>query len=267
KPEDSSDEISNPNDEVWYTWPSGPLYEHDYFPGDDDYTKSRSNTLLSPLTIILQINMENPKGDAMDGKTLPRQKRAKLEPSGRLYGHDYFPGDDDYDYTKPSSNTTLSPLTIILESEETLEELSDMVQHLVKEHPELIPSAKQLLEALDCDCDENKPAQKAMELLKNKHVLQGFVKIYAEGYALPWDVNTLVDEVLEGRTVADRVALIRRDPSLDACVSAKEDVDIMRGALCILVGYWIDQRLNRWFYEQSINLLANEQRYTNPMPY
>ncbi|CAA0819922.1 Unknown protein, partial [Striga hermonthica] len=197
KPEDSSDEISNPDDEVCNTLPSGPLYEHDYFPGDDDH-----------------------------------------------------------DYTKPRSNTLLSPLTIILKSEKTLEELSDMVQHLVKEHPELIPSAKQLLEALDCDCDENKPAQKAMELLKNQHVLQGFVKKFAEGYALLLDVHMLADDVLEGITVADRVALIRRDPSLDACVSAKEDVDvdIMRGALCILVGYWIDYRLETWFYEQSTNL-------------
>ncbi|GER32350.1 UDP-N-acetyl-D-mannosamine dehydrogenase [Striga asiatica] len=205
-------------------------------------------------------------------KNSSQAEKSKLEPSGPLYGHDYFPGDDDYDYTKPRSNTLfspplLSPLTIILESEKTLEEISDMVRHLVNEHPELIPSAKQLLEALDCDCDENKPAQKAMELLKNEHVLQGFVKKFAEGYALLLDVHTLADDVLEGITVADRVALIRRDPSLDACVSAKEDVDIMRGALCILVGYWIDHRLDTWFYEQSTNLLANEQRYTNPMPY
>ncbi|GER32351.1 stage II sporulation protein P [Striga asiatica] len=206
------------------------------------------------------MNMKNPEGDKQEDSSDEISNPDNeipytiTWPSGRLYGHDYFPGDDDYDYTKPSSNTTLSPLTIILESEETLEELSDMVHHLVNEHPELIPLAKQLLEALDCDCDENKPAQKAMELLKNEHVIQGFVKIYAEGYALPLDVNMLADEVLEGRTVADRVALIRRDPSLDACVSAKEDVDIMRGALCILVGYWIDQRLNTWFYEQSTNL-------------
>ncbi|GER32352.1 tRNA (mo5U34)-methyltransferase [Striga asiatica] len=144
----------------------------------------------------------------------------------------------------------------------------DMVQHLVNEHPELIPSAKELLEALecDCDCDDNKHAQKAMELLKNQHVLQGFVKTFAEGYALLRCLDMVAENGLECRTVANRVALIRQDPLLDKCVSAKGDVDIMRGALCILVAYWIDRRLERWLSEQAFNLGDNEIQYTNTWP-
>ncbi|GER56489.1 tRNA (mo5U34)-methyltransferase [Striga asiatica] len=216
--------------------------------------------------------MENPKGDAMKPEDLDSSgeisdldnevQSTNTWPSGLPKGvdyYDYFLG-DDYDdemHNKLSvdeADLILSPLTIIiLEREKAQEELMDMVQHLVKEHPELIPSAKELLEALecDCDCDDNKHAEKAMELLKNQHVHQGFVRIFAEGFAVLRSVNQLAENELECRTVANRVARIRRDPLLDKCVSAKGDVDIMRGGLCILVAYWIDRRLERWLSEQA----------------
>ncbi|GER54511.1 auxin-induced protein 13 [Striga asiatica] len=215
--------------------------------------------------------MENPKGDAKDGKTLPRQKSGKLAPSGPLYEFDYYDdvlGDDDddgmsVDEDELEADEHLSPLTIIYEREQTQKELLDLVQHLVNEHPELIPSAKELLEALQTD--ENKHAQKAMELLKNPHVRQGFVEIFAEGYAVLRCVDMLAENALEGRTVANRVARIRRDPLLFKCVSGKEDVDIMGGALRILVGYWIDRRLERWLSERAFNLSTPPQIRSNTL--
>ncbi|CAA0834980.1 Unknown protein, partial [Striga hermonthica] len=186
------------------------------------------------------------------GINLPRQKRAKLD-----YDYDYFQGmyelsSSEEELSADEAEYQNSPLTIIFESENTHEELSPMAQLLVEEHPELIPSAKELLDALDLD--ENKHAQKTMELLKNQHVRQGLVKIFAYGYALFGAVDMVAENVLEDITVANRVALIKRDPLLGACLSGKEDVDIMRGALCILVGYWIDKRLQRWLNKQATNL-------------
>ncbi|CAA0822355.1 Unknown protein, partial [Striga hermonthica] len=196
-----------------------------------------------------------------DGKTLPRQIRGKLAPSGSHPDFDYYDyllGLDEEDYVVHNKispdevDRRLSPLTIILERDKTQEELLDVAQHLVKEHPELIPSAKELLEAIQSD--EEKHAKKVMELLKNQHVLQGFVEIFAEGYAVLRTVDILAEHVLEGRTVANRVARIRRDPLLPRCVSAKEDVLMMKGALCILVGFWIDRRLENWLNERAFKL-------------
>ncbi|GER33711.1 2-nonaprenyl-3-methyl-6-methoxy-1,4-benzoquinol hydroxylase [Striga asiatica] len=137
-------------------------------------------------------------------------------------------------------------------------ELLDMVGLLIKEHPELIPTAKELLEALPCD--ENKHAEKAIELLKNEHVGLRFARIFAEGCDLVGAMMcravyelAQADDVLDGTTLAKRVAFIRRDPLLHEFLSGKEDLDIMTGAFSILVGYWIDRRLARWLYGQARN--------------